>query len=159
MSVKLYVFDSVSEAREFERPATAEAVRPEVKVEAAKQPEAAAAERPVRHYKRKAKKGKKAFKERILKKARASKGFGVGSQPRKCKRCGEPGHRSDTCPKNAGETPDIEPGSGRKQYKPKLSGPELVAAIQGLKEEEGLDAMEIAHRLKVPYSTVVDNWG
>jgi len=43
---------------------------------------------------------KEAFKERILAKAKARNGEG-GKTVRKCKACGEPGHRSDTCPNKA----------------------------------------------------------
>jgi len=73
---------------------------------------------------------------------------------RNCGLCGKPGHRREKCPTAEVE---VEEGEGRKEYKPKLSGEELHAAVQGLKAD-GLDSLAVTKKLKIRYSTVMENW-
>ena len=116
MSIKLFIFDSVEQARAFN---TSEpTVRPQPNADDVSNGE----EEPLHHRK----KGK-------AKPARGDKPV------RHCKKCGEPGHRSDNCPesKRPAERTDEE----------------LSEAIKGLREE-GLDALHIAARLKLPLKKV-----
>ena len=96
MGIKLYIFDSVEELKDYESAARKEPAKP---LTISASPEEPHEDKPKRHYKkRKENPEKEAFKERIIAKA---KGSGRGSQPmsgRTRHACGQKGHRSDHCP-------------------------------------------------------------
>jgi len=136
MQVKLFIFQSVEDARRFEGERI-ESSLPDP-----------ALPKPKKVYNTKKRAEKKAIKERIVRK---SKGFGIGSQPmsnRVCSACGEKGHRKDNCPNSE---------AAHEKKSSVLTDDELHAAIQGLKED-GLDSVRIAQKLKISLKTVNENW-
>lgn len=91
--IKLYIFESADELKAYESRQTITAEKPVVSVPDVT--EILGKRKPKRHYKKRkdANPDKEAFKERVLKKAKAGT-TGI----RHCKNCGKPGHRSDGCP-------------------------------------------------------------
>lgn len=196
MSIKLFIFDSVEDARAFDR---REETKPVVEVvtrearptdpleEFIKEPPE---DKPRKKYtKREAPKKPASLK---------SKGAGRGKGVMHCKICGEPGrsdshpnhgpkkvkaekklhcticdgygHKKKTCPqnpKNISEIDKVKPGddgplageTGDTHAAPpsSLTGDDLHAAVQGLKED-GLSSIQIAQRLKISLKTVNENW-
>jgi CO dehydrogenase/acetyl-CoA synthase alpha subunit len=97
MSVKLYIFDSVDDAGRFEQGTTIHVDPIADSISPANVAPKIEREQELRFVRRKiarkiANPKREAAKERILEKAKAKKIV------RHCKKCGEPGHRSDTCP-------------------------------------------------------------
>lgn len=106
--IKVYVFETVSDALAFEYPSAASpslTVKPTPEVTdpaPVSQETATETAPPRRQYKRKVKKEKEEFKDRILRKAKSK----VGGA-RNCKNCGKPGHMSKTCPVAKKDEPEL----------------------------------------------------
>ena len=87
-----------------------------------------------------------------------------GGVKRKCKNCGEPGHRSDTCPAEKSEAPAAKPtrdaGITCRVCKDTehftIDCPDFADKVKTMHEEDGLDTLRISATLKVPFQKVRD---
>jgi hypothetical protein len=146
--IKLYIFDSVSDARAFERvaePKPAATAVPEIQTGIDARTTDQLADVP-----------RKKYKKRKLKKdgkVTGKKGTGKGHGVMHCKICGEPG-RSDTHPNHGKKTSQAaDPAPSGNEMNPD----ELREAIHGL-QQDGLDSLRIAQKLKISLYKVNKYW-
>jgi hypothetical protein len=140
--IKLFIFESVEDARIFEDSAKSQSV---AKVSPPPIPQESPADAPKRRYKkRKVNPEREAMKERLLEKARTRK-----ARVLICKNCGKPGHFAKTCPEGKPAEAAVEDdGVLDEDMK------EKVATMR----EEGKTSGAIAKELGVSLKTVNKYW-